>query len=133
MRFPYHGAGVGLVKDGCLLIGKRCSKPFYGLWSVPGGEREKGIDRDELATAKRELFEETGIDLNVLEARIVCSWSLRIPFFSWTTFYYEIKELKQELRPAEFSDLEWVKFEDVKKKHLRPFTVAEVRKLIRNL
>ena len=46
MRFPYHGAGIGLVKDGCLLMGRRSDKPFYGRWAVPGGGRDK-VDSDD--------------------------------------------------------------------------------------
>lgn len=126
MRFPYHGAGVGLILGDRVLLGKRSDHPFYGTWAVPGGGREK-CDKDTLANAKRELLEETGIVLDDLNAQKICSWTLRIPFFSWTTYYYRIESFDQSLSPEEFSELEWVLLSEIKKKHLRPFMAAEVR------
>ena len=98
MRFPYHGAGIGLVKDGCLLMGRRSDTPFYGRWAVPGGGREK-TDPDELATAKREFREETEIDISTIDAECFGSWTLKAPFFSWTTYFYRIGKLDCEPVP----------------------------------
>lgn len=138
MRFPYRGAGIALVSDGRILMGKRSSKPFYGTWCVPGGGREK-TDKDDLETAVRELGEETGIDFasSFPEANCICTWKLRLPFFSWKTFFYAVppeKAQKLVLVPSEFSELEWVFISEIRKgrkKHLRPFAGAEVRFLVR--
>lgn len=132
MRFPYRGAGIGLVHDKCLLIGKRSDHPFYGKWAVPGGGREK-TDKSEVDTAKRELFEETGIELDKLETRALGSLTIRLPFFRWTSFYFEVKTKDFQLKADEFSDLEWVALDMVKKKHLRPFMKSEVRYLSKKL
>ena len=140
MRFPYRGAGIGLVKDGCLLLGKRSDTPFYGKWAVPGGSRDR-IDSDDLYTAKRELLEEMSVDFGSLESRFICSWTLKVPFFSWTTFFYAIDSFDQEIRlaPDEFSEYEWVPLDQLTgkgertKKHLRPFVRSEVRCLVENL
>ena len=140
MRFPYHGAGIGLVKDGCLLLGKRSDTPFHGRWAVPGGSRDK-TDPNELYTAKRELQEEMSVDFGSLDSRFICSWTLSVPFFSWTTFFYEIDSSDVDIRlaPDEFSEYEWVPLDQltgkgkVTKKHLRPFTRSEVRCLLGNL
>lgn len=126
MRFPYRGAGIGLVMDNRLLLGKRSDHPFYGSWAVPGGGREKN-DRDELANAIRELKEETSIDFSKLDAKPICHWTLKFPFFRWTTYYYAIESFSQNLKADEFSELEWVGLDDIKKRHLRPFLGAEVR------
>ncbi len=135
MRFPYHGAGIALVMGGQILLGKRSDHPFYGRWSVPGGGREKG-DSSELATAIREFSEETGVDFLSLDAKPIGSWRLRLPFFSWRTFFYVVQSFEASFHPDEFSEIRWVRLDDVPiKKYLRPFTRSEVRclsKLLRN-
>ena len=129
MRFPYHGAGIGLVKDGSILLGKRDDRPFKGQWCVPGGGREKGDD-SELNNAIREFSEETGVDFSSLDAKLIGSWKLRLPFFSWCTFFYSIDNFTASFSLDEFSEIEWVSLDEVgKKKHLRPFTKSEVRRL----
>ena len=127
MRFPYRGAGIGLVKDGRILLGKRSDHPFNGRWCVPGGGREKS-DSSELSTAIREFAEETGVDFSALNAKPLGSWKLRFPFFSWRTFFYGISDFEASFSLDEFSDIEWVSISEIgKKKHLRPFTKSEVR------
>ena len=133
MRFPYRGAGIGLVKDGSILLGKRDDRPFKGQWCVPGGGREKGDD-SELNNAVREFSEETGVDFSCLDAKPIGSWKLRLPFFSWCTFFYSIDSFTASFSLNEFSEIEWVSLVEVgKKKHLRPFTKSEVRRLLKLL
>ena len=133
MRFPYHGAGIGLICDGRILLGKRSDHPFYGRWCVPGGCREK-TDASELETAIREFSEETGVDFSSLDYKPVGRWKLRLPFFSWCTFFYSIPVFKASFNLDEFSEAEWVPLDEVgKKKHLRPFTKSEVRCLLKLL
>ncbi|MBO6000345.1 MAG: NUDIX hydrolase [Spirochaetales bacterium] len=135
MRFPYHGAGIALVLDNKILMGKRSDTPFHGTWCVPGGCREKGIDKDDFATAVRETFEETGIVFSDLDATYLGKWTLKAPFFSWSTFFYRITSFDQKLVPFEFYELQWLKIDDIlnktdKKKHFRPFTKSEVQYLL---
>ncbi len=141
MRFPYVGAGIGLVKDGRLLMGKRSDHPFHGLWAVPGGGREKGVDGSELENAMREFREETGLDFESLDTDLICRWTLKVPFFRWTTFFYQVKDINLDsLRPDEFSEIRWVSLDEVlgnsregEKKHFRPFSKSEVRSLVNYL
>lgn len=133
-RFPFHGAGIGLVMDGKILMGKRSTSPYKDTWTVPGGEVDKGIDVDELAAATRELQEETGIDFSQLDIIYIGNWTLKVPFFSWTTYFYEIKEFDQKIIPNEFHELQWLDFEDIINdsyidKNFRPFTKSEMKKL----
>ena len=127
MRFPYHGAGIGLVCDGRILLGKRSDKPFRDRWCVPGGGREK-TDVSELDNAVREFSEETGVDFSSLDAKPLGIWKLRFPFFSWRTFFYVVPIFEASFCIDEFSEIEWIPLDEVhKKKHLRPFTKSEVR------
>lgn len=60
---PIPGVGVAVVADGRLLLVKRGREPGRGLWAVPGGKVETG---EELtATARREVAEETGLEVVV--------------------------------------------------------------------
>lgn len=54
-------AGPGLE----LLLIRRAAPPFEGRWALPGGF--VGIDEDLEAGARRELFEETGLEPDQLE------------------------------------------------------------------
>ncbi len=65
-RYPLPGvAGIVVGPDGILLV-RRDTPPSEGLWSVPGGVIETG-ETQEVALV-REVKEETGISVQVLEA-----------------------------------------------------------------
>ena len=55
-QIPQIGVGVIVIKDGCLLMGRRVSSHGKNTWSPPGGkpERHESIE----ATALRETKEE---------------------------------------------------------------------------
>jgi len=61
-RIMLVGSGVFIYKDGKILLQKRRDS---GLWADHGGGVEIGESLEE--TAKRELFEETGLTANSLE------------------------------------------------------------------
>ena len=128
MRFPYKGAGVGLVRKGRILIGMRSKKPFIGKWSVPCGGLEKG--ETYLEDAMREFYEETGCDLKAMQRSFLGSWTLCLPpFFHWTTFFFKTDISEIKLSPSEFTCLEWISLDEVKSLPCRPFTWFEMRKL----
>ena len=70
----YHGAGVLLFRYNKeketfeVLLGKRSIRQGYGKWAIPGGglERKDG-DFNYRACAYRELWEETGLDITILQ------------------------------------------------------------------
>ena len=133
-RFPYHGAGVGLVMDGKILMGKRLNTPMFdGKWAIPGGTREK-TDIDDFETATRELKEEMAINFYNLDATYIGQWSLTIPFFSWKTFFYSIDSMDQQIVMKEFSEYRWLEIDKIldgsySDLDFRPFTRAEMKKL----
>ncbi len=60
---PLIGVGVVVVKDGHILLVRRAKAPRAGLWSLPGGRQRLGERvRD---TARREVFEEAGLEVEV--------------------------------------------------------------------
>lgn len=60
------GVGVAVVEDGKLLLIKRGRAPGRGKWAVPGGKVNRGEPMKE--AARREVREETGLDVEVGEA-----------------------------------------------------------------
>ena len=67
-EFPDHplvGVGGVVIHRGRVLLIRRGGEPLKGEWSIPGGLVELG---EELAEgARRELKEETGLDVEPLE------------------------------------------------------------------
>lgn len=56
------GASTALFDDsGRVLVIRRTKPPFSGVWSLPGGHIEHG--EEPAATARRELHEETGLEV----------------------------------------------------------------------
>jgi 8-oxo-dGTP diphosphatase len=62
---PVVGIGGVIIEDGRALLIRRGSEPLRGEWSIPGGTLELGESLEE--GVARELLEETGIAVRVLE------------------------------------------------------------------
>ena len=63
-------AGVAVKHDNKLLFCKRNNKGAYpGMWSIPGGSMEPGEDSKD--SAKREFFEEMGVNIDEHELNFV--------------------------------------------------------------
>jgi 8-oxo-dGTP diphosphatase len=62
---PVVGVGGVVVSDGRALLIRRGGPPLEGQWSIPGGMLEVG--ETLLAGVRRELAEETGIEVRVLD------------------------------------------------------------------
>src|SRR5437764_14710744 len=62
---PMVGVGGVVIEDGRALLIRRGSEPLRGEWSIPGGSLELGETLEE--GVARELLEETGLEVRVLE------------------------------------------------------------------
>jgi 8-oxo-dGTP diphosphatase len=62
---PVVGVGGVVIREGRALLIKRGSAPLEGQWSIPGGTLELGESLQ--GGVRRELLEETGIAVRVLE------------------------------------------------------------------
>ncbi|WP_312464265.1 nucleotide triphosphate diphosphatase NUDT15, partial [Pantoea endophytica] len=62
---PQVGIGVLVFRDGKLLLGQRKGSHGAGDWSAPGGHLEFGESPE--ACARREVLEETGLQLGKLQ------------------------------------------------------------------
>ncbi|WP_419662798.1 DNA alkylation repair enzyme [Desulfosarcina variabilis str. Montpellier] len=59
---PTVGVAVIVVRDGCVLLGKRKNAHGAGTWQFPGGHLEYGESIE--GCARRELYEETGLSID---------------------------------------------------------------------
>lgn len=57
------GAGAIIEQAGSLLLIQRTIKPFQGCWNLPAGYAE--VDESPPETARREVWEETGLEVQV--------------------------------------------------------------------
>ncbi len=62
---PVVGVGGVVIEDGRAVLIRRGAPPLQGEWSIPGGALELGETLIE--GARRELHEETGLSVEVLE------------------------------------------------------------------
>lgn len=62
---PVVGVGGVVIENGRALLIRRGSEPLLGQWSIPGGTLELGESLQQ--GVARELLEETGLEVRVLE------------------------------------------------------------------
>ena len=62
---PIVGVGGVIIENGRALLIRRGREPLLGEWSIPGGTLELGETLEE--GVARELLEETGLEVRVLE------------------------------------------------------------------
>ena len=62
---PFVGVGAVVFKKDSVLLIQRGRPPRQGSWSLPGGLQEVG--ETVFATAAREVLEETGLTIQVIE------------------------------------------------------------------
>ncbi len=62
---PKPTASAVVTRNGRALLARRARAPFEGYWDLPGGFIEP--DEDPIAAVKREVREETGLEIEVLD------------------------------------------------------------------
>ena len=72
MKHPVPAVGAIILKDDKILLVKRGAEPGIGKWSIPGGSMEFGETMEE--AVKREVKEETGLDVEVGTDAAECCW-----------------------------------------------------------
>ena len=87
---PILATMVYCIKDGDVLLMLRNKEPNLGLWVGPGGKLEPG--ESPYDCAKRELYEETGLEVNELHFRGLITEISPRPDWQWLMFLYVATE-----------------------------------------
>jgi ADP-ribose pyrophosphatase YjhB (NUDIX family) len=114
-----------IYRNRALLI-RRGSEPLKGEWSIPGGMLELG---EELAAGvRRELKEETGLDVEPLECILVFDRIMREGKrvkYHYVIVDYLCRRKRGRLRPAsDVVDARWVRRGDLPQYHLTDMATA---------
>jgi ADP-ribose pyrophosphatase YjhB (NUDIX family) len=117
---PLVGVGGVVIDRGRALLIRRGKEPLKGEWSIPGGMLELG---EELAEGvRRELKEETGVDVEPLECILVfdrITREGRRVKYHYVIVDYVCRRRRGRLRPAsDVIDARWVRREDLPQYHL---------------
>ncbi len=116
---PLVAVGGAVIKDGKVLLVKRAHPPNKGYWAIPGGKVEYGETLEQ--AVKREIREETGLDVEVLDLMAVIQ--LIKEGFHYVILDFVCQVVGGDLRPG--SDAEEVKFfslEELEKVETTPTT-----------
>jgi 8-oxo-dGTP diphosphatase len=119
---PMVGVGGVVIEDGRALLIRRGSEPLLGEWSIPGGSLELGETLEE--GVARELLEETGIAVRVLELievfdRIYVETTAgtdakRGPRFHYVIVDYLCERIRGEARAgSDVTDVAWVREDEL--------------------
>jgi len=125
------GVGALIIKDNKVLLVKRANEPNKGKWSIPGGVVKLG--ESLIDALKREIIEETGLEINVLD--VACVSEEIVKDYESIKFHYVIIDFFAEVVGGELkvgSDAEearWVSFDELDDLEIVEF----VKKLIENV
>jgi 8-oxo-dGTP pyrophosphatase MutT (NUDIX family) len=87
-----------------VLLGKRKYFPNIGFWGIPGGKMEDKDNNNFEQTAKRECFEETGIDIN---NNLILLDEIRDNKFIWNTYLAQVDENTTNIFKEEVLESAW--------------------------
>ena len=125
---PVIGVGGVIIDRGRAVLIRRGTEPLLGEWSIPGGTIEVGESLEE--AVRRELLEETGLEVRVLELIELFDRIYREPGRSSANdkrprFHYVIADYLCELVRGEpragsdVTDVALAREEELAKFHLR--------------
>ncbi|MDN3565399.1 NUDIX hydrolase [Paeniroseomonas aquatica] len=131
---PWVGIGMIVFDGERVLLARRGKAPRIGSWSLPGGAQHLG-ERAE-AAARRELLEETGIEVGPLElAAVVDAITTDVAggvLYHYTIVDYCARWASGEARPGDdVAAVAWVLPEELPSYDLTPDVlrvIAEARR-----
>jgi ADP-ribose pyrophosphatase YjhB (NUDIX family) len=129
--FPQHPilcVGGVVIDRGRVLLIRRGKEPLKGEWSIPGGMLELG---EEIGAAvKRELKEETGVEVEPLECILVFDRVTREKGrvkYHYVVLDYLCRKKRGKPRPgSDVTDAEWARREDLPKYHLTELATSVI-------
>jgi 8-oxo-dGTP diphosphatase len=135
---PVVGIGGVIIEDGRALLIRRGSEPLRGQWSIPGGTLEIGETLQQ--GVARELKEETGLDVRVLDVievfdRIFPAEALdpaipgRGPRFHYVIVDYLCERISGEAHAgSDVTDVAYAREDELEQFHLTETATRVLRK-----
>lgn len=99
-----------IIRDGKILLIRRSKPPSSNEYTVVGGKKEPG--EDLAAACRREVAEETNLDVGHLQFRGFVHNYLEGRDFEVITFYFLTDDFSGELKSGSEGDLEWVDLDE---------------------
>ena len=128
---PMVGVGGVVIVGGRALLIRRGSPPLEGQWSIPGGMLEIGEALSD--GVRRELFEETAIEVKVLELievfeRITRDESEHVKYHFVIADYLCEMVGGEAQAASDVTDVAWVREGDLEKYSLTVTATRVIRK-----
>lgn len=120
-RRPPNAASVALIDRDRVLLIQRARKPYFGMWSLPGGRLEPGETAEQ--AAEREILEEVG--LRVWRLHPIRRMHLGEGNFVLQVFATEAFEGEILVAAEEITAYRWVRLDEIGSMHTTP-DLAEV-------
>jgi mutator protein MutT len=114
-RQPPNAASVALIDRDKVLLIKRATKPYFGMWSLPGGRLEPGETPER--AAEREIMEEVGLRvwrLHPIKRMFLGDGNFVLQVYATEAFEGEI------VASDEVSDHRWVRIDEIGSMHTTP-------------
>ncbi len=96
--------------DGSILVQLRKKNDWPGL-NFPGGHVEDNESIEE--SAKREMKEETGLDINSLESAGYFEWNEPSKGLRYVTLLFRTKDFSGEIISSKEGEVFWIKKEEI--------------------
>jgi 8-oxo-dGTP diphosphatase len=135
---PIIGVGGVVVQNSQVLLARRGTEPMKGQWSIPGGMLEVGESLKH--GVKRELAEETGLEVAVLDLIEVCERiipappgaSRQVPHYHYVILDYLCVSVGGNLRPGgDITEMALIQEEDFASYNLNETTLQVLHKALR--
>ena len=132
---PTSTSCASILHRGRLLLIKRASDPGKGNWSFPGGRIELG--ETVLEAARREVLEETGIEIEPLEIFQVYDWVTRDDtgriLFHYIVHYVRARYVSGEPRAQDdATDVLWATRAELADLSMHPFARETAVRLLQD-
>jgi len=103
--------GGVIEKDGKVLLVQEKQEKCYGKWNLPAGHLD--FNESIIDGAKREIKEETGCDVELIQVANIANRILENDIFLQITFRAKLINETIKIDPEEILDVKWFDINDV--------------------